>query len=46
VSVTVPRKTAAGTYRLLACADAMNKVPESNEGNNCLAAAATVQVTP
>jgi len=44
VSVTVPGATAVGTYFLLACADDTGAVPESNEGNNCIASSTTVQV--
>ncbi len=44
VSVTVPGATALGTYFLLACADDLGVVAESNEGNNCRASATTVQV--
>ncbi len=42
--VTVPATTALNTYRLLACADDSAKVSESNEGNNCTAAAGSVVV--
>ncbi len=45
VTVTVSAGTPAGTYFLLACADDTLKVPEINEGNNCLASAAQVTVT-
>jgi hypothetical protein len=44
VTVTVPGATALGTYFLLACADDTGAVAESNEGNNCIASATTVQV--
>jgi len=45
VTVTIPATTAPGAYYLLACADDLNVVPESNEGNNCLATpSATVTV--
>jgi hypothetical protein len=44
VTVTVPGATALGTYFLLACADDTGLVAESNEGNNCIASATTVQV--
>jgi subtilase family serine protease len=44
VSVTVPGGTAVGTYFLLACADDTTVQAESNEGNNCIASATTVQV--
>jgi len=43
-TTTVPAATAPGTYFLLACADDTGTVPESNEGNNCIASATTVQV--
>ncbi len=45
VTVTVTAGTAAGTYFLLACADDTLKVPEINEGNNCLASSAQVTVS-
>ena len=38
-SVIVPAATTPGTYYLLACADDLGQVSESNEGNNCSAAA-------
>jgi subtilase family serine protease len=43
-SVTVPKATPLGTYRLLACADDLHAVGEQDEGNNCLAADAAVLV--
>ena len=43
--VTVPPSTAAGVYRVLACADDLNAVKETVETNNCTAAFASVQVT-
>jgi hypothetical protein len=54
-SVTVPVTTKVGvipttvspaTYYLLACADDLKKVPESNEKNNCKASATRVTVNP
>jgi subtilase family serine protease len=42
--VTVPTSTPVGTYRVLACADDLKKVRETDETNNCLASAGTVQV--
>jgi trimeric autotransporter adhesin len=45
VSLTVPTATALGEYFLLACADDTGVVDESDEVNNCIAAASTVQVT-
>ena len=42
-SVTVP-KIAAGNYYLLACADDLNVVAESDERNNCVASATVVIV--
>jgi len=46
VTVTIPATTPLNAYFLLACADDLSVVGESNEGNNCLAsAAATVTVT-
>jgi hypothetical protein len=44
VTATVPASTTPGTYFLLACADDTGTVPESNEANNCIASATTVQV--
>lgn len=43
-TVTVPADTAAGTYRLLACANDTGAIAESNTGNNCTAHALTVTV--
>jgi hypothetical protein len=34
----------AGTYDVVACADSRRRVPESNEGNNCRAAARLMRV--
>jgi subtilase family serine protease len=45
VTITIPSGTPLGTYYLLACADNLTKVTESNEANNCLAAASPIQVT-
>ncbi len=42
VSVTVPRTVLAGSYNLLACADDLLAVPETNETNNCAAVPAQV----
>jgi dipeptidyl aminopeptidase/acylaminoacyl peptidase len=44
--VTVPLGTAAGSYYLLACADDLGSLIESNEANNCVASAATITITP
>jgi len=44
VSVTIPSTTLAGIYFLLACADDMKVVPESNENNNCRASQTQVEV--
>ena len=43
-SATVPSTVPAGTYRLLACADDTRVVQEVFEGNNCVAAAASMVV--
>lgn len=43
-SVTVAPSTPAGTYFLLACADAASAVAESSEINNCIASATTVAI--
>jgi subtilase family serine protease len=45
-SVTVPAGTAAGLYYFFACADDPSGMTESNETNNCTAAATRLQVTP
>jgi len=42
--VTVPPTTPTGTYFVLACADDLNKVPESDNANNCRASTTTVTV--
>jgi probable HAF family extracellular repeat protein len=42
--VTVPLGTALGTYRLLACADDLKKVTETNEVNNCAVATTSLVV--
>jgi subtilase family serine protease len=44
ITVTVPSSTPLGTYHLLACADDQKVVAETNEANNCRAAAAQVSV--
>jgi hypothetical protein len=41
---TIPASTPAGSYHLLACADDLGAVSESNETNNCIASAGMVQV--
>jgi subtilisin family serine protease len=43
-TVAVPATAPLGTYRLLACADDLLVVKESNEANNCLASAAGVLI--
>ncbi len=46
VTVTVPPNTPINTYFLLACADDLNTVVETDEANNCVASAtAIVSVT-
>jgi subtilisin family serine protease len=44
VTVTVPAATTVGAYYLIACADDLNAVAESNETNNCLASTSQIQV--
>jgi subtilase family serine protease len=44
-NLTIPSGTAAGRYYLLACADDLKAVKESNEKNNCTASIAKVAVT-
>src|SRR3954471_12676768 len=43
-TVRVPGNAAAGTYRVLACADDRRKVKETNERNNCRAALAPLRI--
>ena len=43
--VTIPSSTVLGTYFLLACADDPNGLIETNDANNCIASAMTVNVT-
>jgi trimeric autotransporter adhesin len=45
VTVFIPSGTPAGTYYLLACADDLGVVTETNESNNCVAATRTTQLT-
>ncbi|HET7482984.1 MAG TPA: CARDB domain-containing protein, partial [Actinomycetota bacterium] len=45
VSVRIPAAVAESSYRLIACADATKAISESNERNNCKAAASSVTVT-
>ena len=46
VTVTIPSTTPLNTFSLLVCADDLNTVAESNEGNNCIVASSgTVTVT-
>jgi RHS repeat-associated protein len=44
--VAVPTSSRAGSYRLIACADASAKVKESKETNNCRAGSAVFQIGP
>jgi subtilase family serine protease len=46
VDVTIPAATTPGTYHVLACADDTSVVPETNEGNNCLASTGQLTVGP
>ena len=43
--MTIPAGTLAGVYRLLACADDVAVVGETDETNNCRASTGSVQVT-
>ena len=43
--ITVPTM-AADTYYVLACADDLKKVLESDEGNNCVASTTTIMIGP
>jgi hypothetical protein len=45
VAVTVPSNAVLGTYYLIACADDLNAVAETNEANNCLASTSQIQVS-
>ena len=45
VTVTIPAATPLNNYVLLACADDLSTVAETNEGNNCLAASGSATVT-
>ena len=45
IAVTVPSGTVVGTYYLIACADDLNAVAETNEANNCLASTSQIQVS-
>jgi|GEM_PF-6884651 len=45
VRVQIPPTAAVRRYRLLACADALRRVRESREGNNCRLATRSVRVT-
>ena len=45
VTLTIPATAALGTYYVVACADDLGVVAESNETNNCLASATMVQLT-
>jgi hypothetical protein len=44
--VTVPTTAILGTYHVLACADDVKKVVESDELNNCVASAGTIVIGP
>lgn len=44
-TVTIPASTAAGTWWVIACADATTRVREKREGNNCRAASQALRVT-
>ena len=44
VVANVPATVAPGTYYVIACADGLRKVRESQEGNNCKVSRATVEV--
>src|SRR5712691_7668893 len=45
VSVRVPASASPGSYRVLACADDLHRIRESNELNNCRATTKVVEVT-
>jgi subtilase family serine protease len=44
--VVVPAPTAPGTYFVIGCADALSKIGENNESNNCRASVSTVAIHP
>jgi hypothetical protein len=46
VTVTVPTSTIPNTYVLLACADDLSKVVETNETNNCTPSTTPVTIAP
>jgi len=43
-TLRIPSSLPRGSYNLLACADGRKRIPESNERNNCRAAAQAVKV--
>jgi|GEM_PF-4148362 len=45
-TVTVPGTTAPGRYYLVACADALRSVTESNESNNCRVSTTLITIQP
>ena len=45
-TVKVPSSVPAGSYHVIACADALLKVREVSEANNCTATGATIRVRP
>jgi hypothetical protein len=45
VSVTIPSNTALGVYHILACADDLGTVPETDDNNNCRATSGTMNLT-
>jgi hypothetical protein len=46
VSAGIPSSIAGGTYYLLACADDLGAVSETNESNNCRASSGQVKIGP
>jgi hypothetical protein len=46
VTVSIPAAMPLGSYYLLACSDDAKKVAESDEKDNCQAAATQITVTP
>jgi hypothetical protein len=46
VSVGIPSSIAGGSYYLLACADDLGAVSETNESNNCRASSGKVNIGP
>jgi CARDB len=44
VRIVVPASATSGEYHVVACVDALDRIAESHEGNDCAASAATISV--